>query len=122
MKAGQKGWRIVELMVDSGAVDNVGHPKLFPKYSLRASGGSKNRLHYLAANNGKTNIQGEQLLSCMTEDGVPFKLTIQSAAVSRPLLSAIRLAENGKEVAFRENGGSIRVIKTGRTMEFERKH
>ena len=108
--------------MDSGAVDNVGDPKSFPEYSLRASEGSKNGLHYLAANNGKIKNQGEQLLSCLTADGVPFKLTMQSAAVSRPIISVIRLAENGKEVAFRKDGGTIRDIKTGRTVEFERKH
>ena len=47
---------------------------------------------------------------------------MQSAAVSRPIISVIRLAENGKEVAFRKDGGTIRDIKTGRTVEFERKH
>ena len=96
MKVGKRGWRVVELLVDSGAVDNVGDPKSCPEYSLRASEGSKNNLHYLAASNGKIKDQGEQLLSRKFEDGVPFKLTMQSAAVSRPILSVIRLAENGK--------------------------
>ncbi len=61
-------------------------------------------------------------MSCKAEDGVSFKLAMQSAAVSRPILSVIRLAENGKEVAFRKDGGTIREVKTGRTMEFGRKH
>ena len=47
---------------------------------------------------------------------------MRSAAVSRPILSVIRLAENGKEVAFQKVGGTIRDVKTGRTMELERKH
>ena len=47
---------------------------------------------------------------------------MQSAAVSRPILSVIRLAESGKEVAFRKHGGTIRDSKTGRTTEFQRKH
>ena len=115
-------WRVVERLVDSGAVGNVGDPNPFPEYSLRASEGSKNNLHHLAANNGKIKNQAEQPLSSKAEDGVSFKLVMQSAAVSRPILSIIRLAENGKEVAFRKDGGTIRDVKTGRTMEFERKH
>ena len=105
-----------------GAVDHVGDPKSFPEYSLRANEGSRNGLHYLAADNGKIKNQGEQLLSCFTDDGVPFKLRTQSAAVSRPILSVIWSAENGKEVAFRKDGGTIRDIETGMTVEFERKH
>ena len=45
--------RYVELLVDSGAVDNVGDPRAIPEYKLRESDGSRNGLHYLAANNGK---------------------------------------------------------------------
>ena len=35
-------WRYVELLVDSGAVDNVGDPRAFPEYKLRESDGSRN--------------------------------------------------------------------------------
>ena len=56
-------WRYVELLVDSGAVDNVGDPRAFPEYKLRESDGSRNGLHYLAANNGKIkNDGGAQLV------------------------------------------------------------
>ena len=48
-----KNWRYIELLVDSGAVDNVGDPRAFPEYKLRESDGSRNGLHYLAANHGK---------------------------------------------------------------------
>ena len=51
-------WRYVELLVDSGAVDNVGDPRAFPEYKLRESDGSRNGLHYLAANNGKIKNEG----------------------------------------------------------------
>jgi len=53
-----KTWRYMELLVDSGAVDNVGDPRAFPEYKLRESDGSRNGLHYLAANNG--NIKNER--------------------------------------------------------------
>ena len=40
---------------------------------------------------------------------------MQSAAVSRPILSVMRLDEYGKEVTCREDGGTIRDRKTDRT-------
>ncbi len=42
-------WRYVELLVDSGAVDNVGDPKSLLEYRLREGEGSRCGLHYLAA-------------------------------------------------------------------------
>ena len=53
-----QNWRYIEVLVDSGAVDNVGDPRAFPEYRLRESDGSRNGLHYLAANNG--NIKNER--------------------------------------------------------------
>ena len=108
-------WRYVELLVDSGAVDNVGDPRAFPEYKLRESEGSRNGLHYLAANNGKINNEGELNLSCISSDGIKFKLKMQGAEVSRPILSVIRLTESGKEVIFKKNGGIIRDTQTGVT-------
>ena len=53
-----KNWRYVELLVDSGAVDNVGDPRAFPEYKLRESDGSRNGLHYLVANHGEIKNEG----------------------------------------------------------------
>ena len=47
-----KNWIYIEVLVDSGAVDNIGDPRALPEYRLRESDGSRNGLHYLAANNG----------------------------------------------------------------------
>ena len=63
----------MELLVDSGAVDNVGDPRAFPEYKLRESDGSRNGLHYLAANNGKIKNEGELNLTCRSSDGIPFQ-------------------------------------------------
>ncbi len=114
-------WRYVELLVDSGAVDNVGDPRAFPEYKLRDNGGSRNGLHYLAANNGKIKNEGELNLSCRSSAGMPFKLKMQGAGVSRPILSVIRLTERGKDVIFKKNGGIVRDTQTGVTTTFRRK-
>jgi len=118
----RKNWRFMELLVDSGAVDNVGDPRAFPEYKLRESDGSRNGLHYLAANNGKIKNEGEINLTCRSSEGIPFKLKMQGAGVSRPILSVIRLTENGKDVIFKKDGGIIRDTKTGVTTTFRRKH
>ena len=112
----------MELLVDSGAVDNVGDPRAFPEYKLRESDGSRNGLHYLAANNGKIKNQGDIHLSCRSSEGIPFKLRMQGAEVSRPILSVVRLTESGKDVIFKNNGGIIRDTQTGSTATFRRRH
>ena len=122
MQTPKSRWRCVELLVDSGAVENVGNPKSFPEYTVPESEGSTRGLHYLAANNGKIRNEGGQHLSCLSYEGSPFQLRMQSAAVSRPILSVSKLAENGKEVSFRKDGGTIRDTRTGLETEFHRKH
>ena len=52
--------------------------------------------------------------------GKAFKVRMQSSAVPRPILSVMRLAEYGKYVTFRHNGGTIRDRKTGRSTEFQK--
>ena len=103
----RKNWRFMELLVDSGAVDNVGDPRAFPEYKLRESDGSRNGLHYLAANNGKIKNEGELNLTCRSSEGIPFKLRMQGAAVSRPILSVLRLTESGKDVIIKKNGENV---------------
>ena len=112
----------MELLVDSGAVDNVGDPRAFPEYKLRESDGSRNGLHYLAANNGKMKNVCELNLTCRSSEGIPFKLSMQGAGVSRPILSVIRLIESGKDVIFKKNGGIIRDTETAVTTTFRRTH
>ncbi len=55
-------WRYIELLVDSGAVDNVASPKLLLEYFVRQPDGSKCGLHYLAAYIGRIPDMGEQHL------------------------------------------------------------
>ena len=49
-------------------------------------------------------------------------MKIQSAAVSRPILSVAKLVEHDNDVSFTKTGGTIRNLKTGQTTHFERKH
>ena len=67
-------------------------------------------------------MMGELNLSCRSSEGMPFKLKMQGAGVSRPILSVIRLTESGKDVIFKKNGGIIRDTQTGVTTTFRRKH
>ena len=79
-------------------------------------------MHHLAANNGKIKNEEELNLSCRSSEGMPFKLKMQGAEVSRPILSVIRLTESGKHAIFKKNGGIIRDTQTGVTTTFRRKH
>ena len=47
---------------------------------------------------------------------------MQSAEVSRPVLSVMVLAESGNDVVFRQDGGTIKNRATGMVTEFNRKH
>ena len=117
-----KHWRLIELLVDSGAVDNVASPDVFPEYRIRQSEGSKKGLHYLAANNGSIPNVGKQHLCFESSEGLSFKVRMQSAGVSRPILSVMKLAESGNDVVFRQDGGTIKNRATGLVTEFIRKH
>ena len=100
------GWRCIELLVDSGAVDNVADPQEFPEYSVKPSEGSRAGMNYIAANKGKIKNEGEQRLILMPlDESHGFRLKMQSAAVSRPILSVIRVVESGNNVVFRQDGG-----------------
>ncbi len=44
VRTAKKKWRYIELMVASGAVDNVSDPAVFPECFVRESGGSKRGL------------------------------------------------------------------------------
>ena len=103
------GWRCIELLVDSGAVDNVADPKEFPEYSVKPSEGSRAGMYYIAANKGKIKNEGEQRLVLMSlDESHGFRLKMQSAAVSRPILSVIRLVESGNAAFFAKMGGQLR--------------
>jgi hypothetical protein len=116
-------WRCVELLADSGAVDNVGDPREFPEYRVKPSAGSLAGLSYVAANKGKIANEGEQHLRLCSMDGsFGFKMKIQSAAVSRPILSVARLVENDNDVSFSKTGGTIKNRTTGWIVRFEHKH
>lgn len=115
--------RCIELLADSGVVDRVGDPREFPEYAIKDSEGSLAGMIYTAANRGNIKNQGEQHLALYTVDtGFGFRLRTQSAAVSRPILSVVKLAEHGNDVVFRKHGGVIRHLATGREMTFERMH
>ena len=68
----------------------------------------------------KSRIMGELNLSCRSNEGMPFKLKMQGAGVSRPILSVVRLIESGKDVMLKKNGGIIRDTQTGVTTTFIR--
>jgi len=111
----QIGYRHVEFLVGSGAVETVCDPSAFPEYSVTPSDGSRAGTHYVSASGTRIPNLGEQRLVAATEEGMPCKIRIQSAKVSRPILSVRKLVESGREVHFDDKCGTIRNKKTGQS-------
>ena len=75
-----------------------------------------------ASANGIIPNVGEQHICIESSDGLSFTVRMQSAEVSRFILSVMKLAEGGNDVVFRQDGGTARNRATGKVTEFVRKH
>ena len=51
-----------------------------------------------------------------------FRLKMQSAAVSRPIFSVLRIVENGDDVVFRNNGRATKNLAASHDTHVKRKH
>ena len=112
---------VIEVALDSGAVDHVINSADIPGHSIVPSMGSLKGLHFVAANGDVIHNQGEATVSLMPGDTkVPLKSTFQVASVSRPLYSASKIADQGCEITM--NKHSAVVTKNGREIaKFVRK-
>jgi hypothetical protein len=116
-----KGLRHVEILVDSGAAENVANPRDLPEFPILESQGSKRGLNYVTADGGRIPNLGEQRVRVMTHEGARCGLTFQSADVTRPILSVTKVSEMGHNVEFTKTGGCIRNIKTNQATRFVRR-
>ena len=89
-----------------------------PGHPIREGLAKKRGQSYRAANGGIIENEGEWNLKVQTIEGTNCAITMQVAEVKKPLLSVIKLCRKGNEVTFREDGGEIKNIKTGRKMKF----
>ena len=56
-----------------------------------------------------------------SDEGIKCKMVLQIADVDRILLAATELADNGFDVILRKNYGLIKNLKSGKTIQLQRK-
>ena len=89
------------ITMDSGAGNNVMPRRMvIRKSDIRESEGSKNGVHYVAANNGRIPNEGEYDLQFNTIEGNEQRLTFQIAEVNKALCAVSNLVDQGYRVVF----------------------
>ena len=93
-------WQKVTVTVDSGSAEHALPTGSFSK--IPVTKGDKFGKNYVAANGGKIANEGEKIVPCVTQNGIPISVRFQLAQVVKPLLSAKKLAKSGHQVILEE--------------------
>jgi hypothetical protein len=112
--------KIIEVVVDSGAVESVAPPSLFPGKVL-PSAMSKSGRTYRAANGSQIRNLGQVRVPFVSEEGHRCSMPFQIAEVEHALLSVGHLTANGNRVELNAKGGTITNIASGKTMALVRR-
>jgi hypothetical protein len=115
-----RGGRIVEAVVDSGAVHSVTPPGLFPG-KVCPSPWSRAGRGYRAANGTGIKNLGQVNVPFATAEGHRCQIPFQVAEVEQPLLSVAHLTSAGNLVELGHASGLVKNIATGRTIALERR-
>jgi len=115
-----RGGRIVEVVVDSGAVHSVAPPGLFPGATV-PSPWSRTGRGYRAANGTNIKNLGQIAVKFCTAEGDRGSIPFQVAEVDQPLLSVAHLASAGNRVELGHASGRVVSLATGRTIALERR-
>jgi hypothetical protein len=116
----ERGGRVVEAVVDSGAVHSVTPPKLFPG-RVRPSPWSRAGRGYRAANGTGIKNLGQVHVPFATVEGHKCGIPFQVAEVEQPLLSVAHLTAAGNRVELGHAAGRIVNLSTGRSIALERR-
>ncbi len=114
------GGRVVEAVVDSGAVHSVTPPGRFPG-RVCPSPWSRTGRGYRAANGTRIANLGQAQVPFSTSEGHRCAIPFQVAPVEQPLLSVAHLTEAGNRVTLGDKDGQIVNTTTGRTIGLERR-
>ncbi len=112
--------RVVEAVVDSGAVHSVAPPGFFPG-RVSPSPWSRAGRGYRAANGTAIKNLGQVDVPFATAEGHKCKIPFQVAEVEQPLLSVAHLTTAGNLVELGHAAGLVKNIATGRTIALERR-
>ncbi len=116
----RSGGRVVEAVVDSGAVHCVAPPRLFPG-KVVPSAWSRAGRGYRAANGTGIKNLGQVDVPFATAEGQKCKIQFQVAEVEQALLSVSCLTSAGNLVQLGDSDGNVVNLKTGRTIALERR-
>jgi hypothetical protein len=112
--------RIVEAVVDSGAVHSVTPPLKFPG-PMTPSPWSRAGRGYRAANGTGIKNLGQVRVDFGTNEGHKCQIPFQVAEVEQPLLSVAHLTAAGNRVELGADDGRIVNLSTGRTIALEKR-
>ncbi len=120
--AGEKrgGGRVVEAVVDSGAVHSVTPPGTFPG-KVCPSPWSRAGRGYRAANGTSIKNLGQVDVPFATAEGHRCRMPFQVAEVEQPLLSVSHLTSAGNLVQLGDTDGNVVNLRTGRSIALERR-
>ena len=105
--------------VDSGAAAHVMPRGWITWLVVLASWGSRNGVHYVAANGGRIPNEGESHVFSRSIEGIIGKFIFQIAKVNKPLLSVAMLVKDEMRVVFDEDGSYIYNKRTGAIMRLK---
>jgi hypothetical protein len=103
----QNGYEVIEVNVDSGAIDSCIPPNIASMFKVRATKMSENGGYYTSASGGVIYNEGGRDVKGVTEDAQELGMAFQVAKVRGPLGSVRRICEAGNRVVFDEEGSYI---------------
>jgi len=112
--------RVIEVVVDSGAVQSVAPPGLFPG-AVVPSDMSRSGRTFRAANGSRIRNLGQLRVAFTSTEGHKCSLPFQVAEVEHALLSVSHLAHAGNIVELHADGGRITNKVTGKSMALIRR-
>ena len=116
-----KGYRRLEMIVDSGAAASVMPENLLKDYKVTRGEAAQRGVHYLTADGGRVPNLGEMSVKFVTKEQFKCAMTFQVADVTKPILSVGSLAALGNIVSFTKFGGTIYNPRSKRKVAFKKR-
>ncbi len=101
------GEHYVEVAADSACGRHVMHPDDAKGHQVEPSPGSLASQHFMAANGGVIENEGQVQLLLDTEEDKTLSSCFQMAKVSRPLYSVPQMADEGCTIVFSKGVGKV---------------
>ena len=112
----------LQITLDSGASANVIPTSMFPDIPLQESECSRKGQYWISADGTKIYNEGQKEVRFVTKKGRKMKIMFQVGKVTKPLLSAFKVAEAGNEVLIKKDKAEIANKKTGISIDLKRQN